>query len=371
VSAPSGLDVLHVVSRQQRRGAETVALELADEMNVHGVHSAIVALGPAASGVAEPQIEILGSSARIDGAKALQLARRLRARIRRDRPAVILAHGGQAALVSVLAALGGPVPVVWQRILELPPAAWAWPRRWLWSFLARRVAAVIAITPFVGEEVRRLGYRGTITLEPNHRRWSRFASIDRTTARRELRTALQIPASVPVVGFVGHMVDQKRPSIAVQVFQALSDTDAHFLMAGDGPLLPLVRQQLASAGLQDRTGVLGHRRDVPELLAGLDVLIVTSSAETMTGTVIEAQMAGCPVVTFTLDGVDAVIVDGVTGTIVPLDDVETMVTAVRHLLSQPGTLDQMSRAARDHAQQFGTERAAKRYAALLQKVAAQ
>ena len=365
----SSLNVIHVVSRQQRRGAETVAVELADEMARSGVISQVYALGRAATGEPVPEVHLLSNGFHIHGTALVGIVAQLRNTLRTHRPDVVLAHGGQATLVSVLAARTLGVPVVWQRILELPEQALRGARNRLWRFVARRVAGVIAITPFVAEEVRRLGFRGPIQIEPNHRRWARFADLDQERCRAELRREIGVGPADPVVGFVGHLVEQKRPQLAVEVLRRLDRPEVRLVVAGAGPLHDAVRSAADAAHLSDRVISLGHRSDVPELLAGLDALVVTSHSETMTGTVIEAQMAGCPVVSFQLDGVDTVVADGETGNIVPMDALDEMAVAVSRLLADPARRNAIARAARTQGRDFSTEESARRYVRFLAEVA--
>jgi glycosyltransferase involved in cell wall biosynthesis len=361
--------VLHVVSRQQRRGAEIVALELADQMARQGVGGEVLAMGTVASGDAEPRLRLLWRGGRIRGPSLLPIVRALRRELRAQRPDVVLAHGGQAALASLLAVGRLRIPVVWHRILELPNLGLLGGRRLLWPFVARHVSAAVAITRSHEDELRALGFRGPVLLEPNHRPWARFADLDRSRCRASLREELGLDASAPLVGFVGHLVDQKRPQIAVEVLRRCARRDLRLVVAGAGPLQDAVRAAAEDAGVADRVFLLGHRADVPELLAGLDALVVTSQSETMTGVVIEAQMAGCPVFSFALDGIDIVVADGETGRIVPIDDVDALAGALSELFDAPALRSSMTRAAPERGRIFSTETAAARYASFLAKVA--
>jgi glycosyltransferase involved in cell wall biosynthesis len=110
---------------------------------------------------------------------------------------------------------------------------------------------------------------------------------------------------------------------------------------------------------------LGYRRDVANVLGGLDIVLLTSDVEGIPGVVIEAQMAGCPVVTFPLGRVAEVVDDGTTGVVLPRADVGAMAAAVAVLVTDADARARMGRAARARAREFATDRVAARYAAHL------
>ena len=78
--------------------------------------------------------------------------------------------------------------------------------------------------------------------------------------------------------------------------------------------------------------MLGHRDDVETVLGALDLLLLTSAAEGIPGIVIEAQMAGCPVVTYPVGAVASVVDDGHTGVVLARADPQLMADAVVQLL---------------------------------------
>src|SRR5690606_34462102 len=133
---------------------------------------------------------------------------------------------------------------------------------------------------------------------------------------------------------------------AVAALRLLHDRGlrAHLVVVGGGPLREAVAEAVATADLIDHVSMLGVRRDVPDVLAGLDLLLATSDAEGIPGVMIEASMVGCPIVTFPFDGADAL----AHGGLVVLDhpDVAEMASAVQRLLDGSDALAKMSEAAR-------------------------
>ncbi len=363
--------VLHIVTRDERRGAENAARYLSAEMRRRGVGSRVLALAPGYSHERTSDVQPLVAHEHAGRPVAWTLAAaRLRRHLADSPGGVVLAHGGEAAAVAAAALVGRRVPLVWQRILEYPDGFVDSLRSVPWRLLLRKVDAVVALTGKVEWEIRAMGFHGPVSRIPNHRPWELFGLPDRTPARDLLRRELGISDRLPVVGFVGHLVPQKRPDRFVELASLLSEggPDARFVMVGGGRLHDAVLRDVETRGLADRVTILGHRSDIPSVLAGLDVLVLTSETESMTGVAIEAQMAGCPVVSFALDGIDEVVEDGVTGSLVQDRRVESLASATSSLLTDEALLQTMSRAAPACARQFSTEVVADRYLRVLYDV---
>jgi glycosyltransferase involved in cell wall biosynthesis len=356
--------VLHIVSRSQRRGAELVALELADELDRLGHRNRVVALGPAFDGSQEPGLVPLGAS-RGEGARALTAgAWRLRRLLAAERVDVVLAHGGWAAQVAAVGvSRHGPL-LVWQRILGLPDKVWDPVRRRWWATVARRFDAAVALTDDQVVELRRLGYRGPVWVIPNFRKSDRFGDLDRTVAAGRLRAEVGIPDGTPLIGFVGHLVRQKRPERSLEVLARLRSQGcmADLVVAGPGPLRPELEAQAERLGVAGSVTFLGRRDDVEWVLAGVDVALLTSDAEGVPGIAIEALMAGCPMVTVPVGGVAEVVEHDVTGLVLDGFDAEQMAEAVGRLLADHHTRAAMSWACGQRADRFSASAAAQAYA---------
>jgi glycosyltransferase involved in cell wall biosynthesis len=111
--------------------------------------------------------------------------------------------------------------------------------------------------------------------------------------------------------------------------------------------------------------VLGHRDDIADLLAAIDVLILTSDSEGLPGVLIEAQMAGCPIVTVPVGGVRDLVDDGETGVVIDEIDQGELATRVVELLRDPLLRGRLGERARRRAVRFSSSRAAGTYAARL------
>jgi glycosyltransferase involved in cell wall biosynthesis len=143
---------------------------------------------------------------------------------------------------------------------------------------------------------------------------------------------------------------------------------AHLVVAGDGPLRKRFELDVAARDLGPFVHVLGHRADIPQILAAIDVFILTSDSEGLPGVLIEAQMAGCPVVTVPVGGVRDLVDEGETGIVTDGLDPEELAQRVVELLRDPQLRFRLGERARRRAVRFSSTRAAGTYADRLAEV---
>jgi glycosyltransferase involved in cell wall biosynthesis len=124
--------------------------------------------------------------------------------------------------------------------------------------------------------------------------------------------------------------------------------DAAFVVAGEGELLPELRNQLSELG--ERVHFLGWRSDVETIYAAADVVALTSDNEGMPLSLIEAASVGCPAVTTRVGSASEVVLDGTSGFVVDLD-AESVASAINHVLADPALRDRLARGAIAHAKQ--------------------
>jgi glycosyltransferase involved in cell wall biosynthesis len=254
--------------------------------------------------------------------------------------------------------------LVWKR---LSPAAWRPVQRWWWRAIARRMDAVVALTPQLESEMRRLGYHGPVWLISNARSPDRFVSVDREVEAVRLRGEIGVGGDIPLLGFVGNLGPEKRPERTLDVLAGVlaHGQPAHLVVAGDGPLRAPFEREVRGRELGEHVSSLGHRSDVERLLGGIDLLLLTSDVEGIPGVAIEAQMAGCPVVTFPTGGVREAVEDGRTGVVLDRPDAALMTKHVLRLLEDPHVRERLGTEGRRRADTFSTARVADDYSARL------
>ena len=112
-----------------------------------------------------------------------------------------------------------------------------------------------------------------------------------------------------------------------------------------------LRDLAAARGLTEHVEFLGHREDVPSLLASADAFVLPSRSEAFPNSVIEAMAAALPVVASSVGGLLDLIDHGRTGLLVPPSDAEALTTALRFLIDNPTQSAAIGQAARAEIRQ--------------------
>jgi glycosyltransferase involved in cell wall biosynthesis len=157
--------------------------------------------------------------------------------------------------------------------------------------------------------------------------------------------------------------------IARRIQQQMPNVE--FLLAGDGPLRAELEREAQTLGIGDRVVFLGDRRDIPAVMASLDVAVLTSDSESLSNVILEAMAAGLPVVAYRVGGNAELIHEKrgeeKRGQLISAGDEEGFASAVERLLSAPSIRAQFGHNARKFAEEnFGLENVRARYEACYQ-----
>ena len=291
--------------------------------------------------------------------------------IRRFSPMIVHTHTAKAGVIGRVAAVAARVPIrvhtfhghvlhgyfspLTTRLLIMVERV-----------LARHTTALVAVGQRVGEELVAAGI-GTAdkftAIAPG------VGSAGTVLDRADARAAHDLPATSPVVLFIGRLTSVKRPDRLLAAFEQVvaKVPDATLVVAGQGDLLEEIRSDAQRLGESVR--FVGWRPDVASLYAASDVVVISSDNEGMPVTLIEAAMAGVPGVTTDVGSASEVVEDQVTGLVVPTDP-EAIAEALIDLLSDPGRRLDMGCAAELRARQrFSSERLVADHAALYRRLA--
>ncbi|GAA2151640.1 glycosyltransferase family 4 protein [Kitasatospora kazusensis] len=322
--------VLHLVTDPGRSGAQNLARDLHAELLRRGQPSDLRALRPDPAGSPADGIPVLGPSA----CHPVTL-RALRAAAREAD--VVVAHGSTTLQACALGLLGSGTPFVYVTSGDPRYCPGGRARRlWLAAF-AHCAAAVSAISDGARQALIqscRLPAARVRTI-PNGRATERFRPAGSAEERRCARELLGLPPRGPLVAWIGSDAAEKRFDLALDVLERLPDV--HLAVAGDCPL-PDRRA--------DRTGrahFLGRLADSAPLYRAADALLLTSDSEGVPGALIEGTLAGLPAVATDVGWVRDLVLDGVTGALVPPGDAPALAEALGKVLAGSAELGAAAR----------------------------
>ena len=256
----------------------------------------------------------------------------IRAALRRLRPDVVHYNDPHAVTAAGLAGIGLKIPT------RVAARHLCFPIRWTIRYRAfcdqmicvSNAAAQACRDSGIPTRMIRVVHGGI-----DHAAWQHG---DRARGRRSLGARDEEPVLLTVAQLVsckGHVyllqamrsVVQRRP-------------EARLALAGDGPLRSLLTAQARELGIDSHVQFLGHRTDVPDLLAAADLFVLPSLSEALPVTLMEAMLAGCPMVTTTAGGIGDLVGKPTAGGTpfawtVPPGDPHSLAAAILEALNNP------------------------------------
>jgi glycosyltransferase involved in cell wall biosynthesis len=284
---------------------------------------------------------------------------RLTRLLRQLKPRIVHTHSSKAGILGRCAARLAGVPIIVHTIHGFgftPSQSWA--LRGILIAVERAVSRFTTRFIAVSESTRQAGIdlglfsgdRCTVIRSGIDLQAFRHTQVDVAKKRRELG----LEPTHPVIGMIAPLKPQKAPldfvRLAAIVHQARPD--AQFLLIGDGELRRDVETAVQEAGLDGTVRLPGWRRDIPEVLRCLDVLVLTSRWEGLPRVYLEALASGVPVVGTNVDGAAEVVRNGSNGYLKEPGDVEGMAASALELLDRPERAQVMGRQGQALAEEF-------------------
>ncbi|MBI1840378.1 MAG: glycosyltransferase family 4 protein [Verrucomicrobia bacterium] len=167
--------------------------------------------------------------------------------------------------------------------------------------------------------------------------------------------------SLPLVAMIGVFRRAKGHETLIRAASLLQRAGfhCHYLLVGEGPMIPLSRQWVGELGLEASFTFLGEREDIPELLRRIDLLVMPSLHEGIPQVGLQALACGAPLVASNVGGLPSIIQDGVTGALVSSREPEAWASAIRGALSdREGTREKAARGRAFVAEHHGLDRMA-------------
>lgn len=167
---------------------------------------------------------------------------------------------------------------------------------------------------------------------------------------QQLRDELSVRKEIFLFAAAGHLTDRKGFDVLIRALPVLLRTDVNFFVAifGEGEKHAHLQSLIDESNLQKHVRLMGHRPNIISLLEDIDVFIAPSIAfEDMPYVLIEAASLGKACIGSNLAGIPEVVLDGVSGIIVPPGDPLQLSKAMSYLMSNKDLLRQYGTAARE------------------------
>ncbi len=339
--------VLHVIARLNVGGTARYITQLANELPNHGIET-FVATGfvqgsevedPSAQSIDLIRVPAMGRSIR--PIKDHLARKQLDKIIAEVKPDIIHTHTFKAGYV--IRMKKQPVPVIHTfhgHLLDDPEFSGFKSKVIIEveRMLAKKSAKLVTVGRRVADELleQRIGHRSQfVNIPPG------VVAVDVTPKAQAVKNLNLQNNGTPIVGWIARMTGVKNPMRALEVADALPDTQ--FVMAGGGDLLDQVKTAAPS-----NVSVIGWA-DAADLFGASDIILSTSENEGMPVALIEAQLAGKPVVATDVGSVAEVILNHETG-IVTNKNAGSIATAVESLILDKTTREEMGRLATARAQ---------------------
>ena len=352
--------ILHLITDLGTGGAQTAVLRLLAGLDRRRFSPAVACFYDADTAIAR-QIRALDISVidlRMTSKWRWDALWRLYCLLRREPPVILHTWMFHANFVGrVLGRLAHvPVIVTSRRNVEIGGTTRELLNRWT-VWLDDAVVAVCELARQTEIERARIGPEKVVTIY-NGLDAGQFA-IANPRIPAQIRQAFIVPIEAPLLGSIGRLHRQKGlPDLLVALAQVQGRVPGvRLLLIGEGELRGELESQASALGLSETMVFAGARTDVPAIMAALDVLVLPSLWEGLPNIVLEAMAAGLPVVATNVGGTPEVVVEGVTGLLVPPGDPDALAQSIARLLCDPDLRCQMGQAARERVvNHFSVER---------------
>ena len=347
--------VLHVLLSLEIGGMEQMAADLVrslDRTRFNPVVACVQMLGPIAAELEAQKIRVIQVPAMPRFLSFLYPGPLLRI-MREIRPDMVHVHSGCWYKVAIAARLAGVRRLIYTEHGRTFPD----PRLYivldrLFGRWTERVVAVSAeLADYLREVVEIPADKVTVIIN----------GID----LKKFRLSAPSTSGQPVrIGVVARLAPVKDLGTLLRAMQIVVRTapETRLEVVGDGPERQSLEQLVTELGITDHVCFHGFRRDIPEVLAGLDIFTLTSLSEGTSMTILEAMSAGKPVVATRVGGNPSIIEEGVNGFLVPAGQPEALAQALLCLVGDVGLRQRIGTSNRNKSlKTYGLQTMTKQY----------
>ena len=216
--------------------------------------------------------------------------------------------------------------------------------------LIRRTAALVDLVVLNGSHVREFAIQEEGVAADRIRVILNGVEPVHGTAIRQHDNGL--PRVSPLIGGVGRLSPEKGYDLLLAALAHATQRHAHLVLIGSGSDARLLQEQALRLSISDRVHFTGQRSDVAPLLPALDLFVHPARQEGMSNALLEAMIAGLPIIATAIPGNREALDSDTCGWLVPPDDPAALAAAIDAALSDPAEAARRGAAARRRAEQL-------------------
>ncbi|MBD3281323.1 NAD-dependent epimerase/dehydratase family protein [Candidatus Uhrbacteria bacterium] len=208
----------------------------------------------------------------------------------------------------------------------------------------KRADAIQAISKFLANWGKEMGFKGEPVVIPNGVNIPHFSKKISDDERRALRSQFGFADGDTVLVTASRLVLKNGTDDIIRAVSGMPET-YRVLIVGDGDDRSMLESLVAELGLQSRVVFLGQKNhaDLPALIQSADIFIRPSLSEGLGNSFLEAMSAGLPIIGTPVGGIPDFLVDGETGIFCEPRNPESIAIAARRIQEEPGLRDKLIR----------------------------
>ncbi|MBU0488747.1 MAG: glycosyltransferase family 4 protein [Bacteroidetes bacterium] len=345
--------ILHVSSARSWRGGEQQLLYLVEELTKLGYQQAVYCVEGS-----ELQKRLSGTEPGVftyykKSAVSLSAAGRLNSAIRDFQPDLIHCHDSHSHTMAYIAGFSGKnIPLVISRRVDFYTGQSMLSRR---KYNNSRVKAIVCVSNVIAEMMKEtIKDHSKIRVVYSGVDLSRFTNI---SAPGLLRSEYNIPDDEVLIGNVAALAPHKDYFTFLDTAAMLIEggLNARFLIVGDGHEKLAIARYCNKLTLGNHVIFTGFRKDIPQVLSNLDLVLMTSKTEGLGTSIIDALASGVPVVSTNAGGIPEIIEHGINGLLGSIKNPTELMQCVRRMLAEPELRDACVENGKQTARNFSKE----------------
>lgn len=343
------MKILHLSSEKSWRGGEQQIAYLIEGLSKQGVNNLVACRKGSAFEDYCKTANIPYYSLPFSNSLDIITAAGLKSICRRESPSLMHLHSSKSHGVAVLSGwMGNPTPMILSRRVDFPlKSNWLSQKKYNYKNIRKILCVSNAIKMIVQKSIEDPGKAATV-----------YSGIDLKKfsggTENFFRTSYPVPENHYLIGNTSAIAPHKDYFTFINTAQELEKQNfpATYFIIGTGPLEQEIKAYVADRGLNKKIIFTGFLKNIPQILSGLDLFLMTSKTEGLGTSLLDAFACKVPVVATAAGGIPEIVVHEETGLLAPVGDSHQLATEVLRLFRDPELREKLAANAFEKVKQF-------------------